>query len=135
VPLFRVAHVAVARRVGADSRSVPVRLAAFMLLARAAIGEITNPPLGRNAPAEVEDGMDPMAGARAAAAAQAVMAGYDGQIAALYDNRSMTPEQRRAAIANLRAKARREAAEASRNVMEAEKGAAKARRMVRGIGI
>ncbi len=120
-----------ARRVGAGTSSTgSVRSAAFMLLARAAIGEMTNPPLGRNVPAEIDDGMDPMAGARAAAAAQAVMASYEGQIAALHDDRSLTPEQRREAIANLRMRAKREAAEASRRVMEAAKGAAKMQRMM-----
>lgn len=71
--------------------------------------------------------IDPMEAARAGSAAQAIHAYYAGLISALYADRSLTPEQRKSAIATLRAKAKAEAAGVSRQIMEQAKGAAKIR--------
>lgn len=71
--------------------------------------------------------IDPMEAARAGSAAQAIHAYYAGLITALYADRSLTPEQRKSAIATLRAKAKAEAAGVSKQIMEQAKGAAKIR--------
>ena len=71
--------------------------------------------------------IDPMEAARAGSAAQAIHAYYAGLITALYADRSLTPEQRKSAIATLRAKAKAEAAGVSKRIMEQAKGAAKIR--------
>lgn len=89
--------------------------------ARAAMHEIGNPLSGRNVPSRTRCGIDPMAALRAAQASAAVHAYYDGLINAITQDKSLTPEQRKAAIAALRAKAKAEAKAASQRVMEAAK--------------
>ena len=72
-------------------------------------------------------GVDPSAVGRAAAASAEVHGRYAGLINAVMQDRSLTPAQRAGVIASLRAKAKAEAKEVSRRIMQAAKGAAKAR--------
>ena len=131
LPAFRrAARAAVAPRIDSSRPTVPVRRAALMLATRAA-GAESAAPIAAHRPPDGFGDIDPAAAGRAAASAAAVLARYAGLIDEVSRNPGLTPQQRAAAISGLRQKQAAEAAGVSKAIMDAAKGAAKLRRMMR----
>jgi hypothetical protein len=76
-------------------------------------------------------GIDPTAGARAQGAFEAVWSRLQGAIDAAMSDRSLSPDQRAAAIRALRERQTIEANAARKRIMDEERGAARVRRRMR----